>query len=303
MKVPSPVTDNAAGVLREGFADWNRVRTQAILHYDGCAHLLFVDCDEPAVVRRLVSDDGLDWRDAGCLALDTGEVCALHLHQYGVEAILGVTTTSGSVHLLTSTDMANWQPQARLDGVATATPWFVYAQYPSKVAGGQAVYFVPGDDSSRVLCRWGDRWQDAGHWETESLALRAPDGGCTITDVTIAAHFADADGRPAPVIEVSGRTYPVEVRYRPLQREGPPTKQGEATFVEVDQVTGICEAVEAIEISLRSLLPCKSVPALKCCAVPHGHLSTVNSVIRNVYLRGRLVAAVCESDLFEKRDR
>jgi hypothetical protein len=192
MKVPSPVTDNAAGVLREGFADWNRVRTQAILHYDGCAHLLFVDCDEPAVVRRLVSDDGLDWRDAGCLALDTGEVCALHLHQYGVEAILGVTTTSGSVHLLTSTDMANWQPQARLDGVATATPWFVYAQYPSKVAGGQAVYFVPGDDSSRVLCRWGDRWQDAGHWETESLALRAPDGGCTITDVTIAAHFADS---------------------------------------------------------------------------------------------------------------
>ena len=65
----------------------------------------------------------------------------------------------------------------------------------------------------------------------------------------------------------------------------------------------VCEAVEAIEISLRSLLPCESVPALKCCAVPHGHFSTVNPVIRNVYRRGRLVAAVCESDLFEKRDR
>ncbi len=41
-----------------------------------------------------------------------------------------------------------------------------------------------------------------------------------ITSATIDAerfsqHFADADG-PAPIIEVSGRTYPVEVRYRPL---------------------------------------------------------------------------------------
>ncbi|WP_289017551.1 ATP-dependent RNA helicase HrpA [uncultured Ornithinimicrobium sp.] len=83
------------------------------------------------------------------------------------------------------------------------------------------------------------------------LLPRRPDLKVVITSATIdvhrfAAHFADADGRPAPVIEVSGRTYPVEVRYRPLQREGPPTKQGEATFVEVDQVTGICEAVEEL---------------------------------------------------------
>ncbi|GAA3914628.1 ATP-dependent RNA helicase HrpA [Microbacterium invictum] len=37
----------------------------------------------------------------------------------------------------------------------------------------------------------------------------------TIDPASFAKHFAAADGTPAPVIEVSGRTYPVEIRYRP----------------------------------------------------------------------------------------
>ena len=49
---------------------------------------------------------------------------------------------------------------------------------------------------------------------------RRPDLKVIITSATIdaerfARHFATRDG-PAPVIEVSGRTYPVDVRYRPL---------------------------------------------------------------------------------------
>ncbi|WP_353829333.1 ATP-dependent RNA helicase HrpA [Agromyces sp. SYSU T0242] len=53
------------------------------------------------------------------------------------------------------------------------------------------------------------------------LLPRRPDLRVIITSATIdpesfAAHFADAAGEPAPIIEVSGRTYPVEVRYRPL---------------------------------------------------------------------------------------
>ncbi|MBN9191906.1 ATP-dependent RNA helicase HrpA [Microbacterium sp.] len=48
---------------------------------------------------------------------------------------------------------------------------------------------------------------------------RRPDLKVIVTSATIdpesfAAHFADADGRPAPIIEVSGRTYPVDIRYR-----------------------------------------------------------------------------------------
>ncbi|MEX1078441.1 MAG: ATP-dependent RNA helicase HrpA [Homoserinimonas sp.] len=38
----------------------------------------------------------------------------------------------------------------------------------------------------------------------------------TIDPESFAKHFAAADGSPAPIVEVSGRTYPVEIRYRPL---------------------------------------------------------------------------------------
>lgn len=50
---------------------------------------------------------------------------------------------------------------------------------------------------------------------------KRPDLKVIITSATIdhlrfAKHFADAQGNPAPVIEVSGRTYPVETVYRPF---------------------------------------------------------------------------------------
>ena len=75
------------------------------------------------------------------------------------------------------------------------------------------------------------------------LLPRRPDLKVIITSATIdpqrfADHFA-APGRPVPVVEVSGRTYPVEVRYRPLERE-------EEGAEPVDQVTGIVEAVEEL---------------------------------------------------------
>jgi len=52
------------------------------------------------------------------------------------------------------------------------------------------------------------------------LMPRRPDLKIIVTSATIdatrfAEHFS-TDGKPAPVIEVSGRTYPVEVRYHPL---------------------------------------------------------------------------------------
>ncbi|MCC6195398.1 MAG: ATP-dependent RNA helicase HrpA [Burkholderiales bacterium] len=54
----------------------------------------------------------------------------------------------------------------------------------------------------------------------KQLLARRPDLKVIVTSATLDAdrfahHFGAAD-RPAPVIEVSGRTYPVEVRYRPL---------------------------------------------------------------------------------------
>ena len=53
------------------------------------------------------------------------------------------------------------------------------------------------------------------------LLPRRPDLKVIVTSATIeperfAAHFGTV-GAPAPIVEVSGRTYPVEIRYRPLE--------------------------------------------------------------------------------------
>ncbi|GAA1438972.1 ATP-dependent RNA helicase HrpA [Leifsonia poae] len=55
----------------------------------------------------------------------------------------------------------------------------------------------------------------------KQLLPKRPDLKLIITSATIdpqsfAAHFASADGTPAPIVEVSGRTFPVEIRYRAL---------------------------------------------------------------------------------------
>ncbi|WP_462322477.1 ATP-dependent RNA helicase HrpA [Halochromatium sp.] len=58
----------------------------------------------------------------------------------------------------------------------------------------------------------------------KQLLPKRPDLKLIITSATIdpqrfAKHFATGDGSAAPIIEVSGRTYPVEVRYRPPEEE------------------------------------------------------------------------------------
>lgn len=84
------------------------------------------------------------------------------------------------------------------------------------------------------------------------LLPQRPDLKVVITSATIdsdrfARHFADADGVAAPVVEVTGRTYPVEIRYRPLSpdvEEGAPvTKRGAE---DRDPMTAICEAVDEL---------------------------------------------------------
>ncbi len=60
----------------------------------------------------------------------------------------------------------------------------------------------------------------------------------TIDTDRIAAHF------DAPVVTVSGRSHPVEVRYRPLDRPNPAVDdQDDTAGTSVDQATGIAEAV------------------------------------------------------------
>ncbi|WP_460954904.1 ATP-dependent RNA helicase HrpA [Parasphingorhabdus pacifica] len=77
----------------------------------------------------------------------------------------------------------------------------------------------------------------------KQLLPRRPDLKLIITSATIdpdrfSRHFEDA-----PIVEVSGRTYPVEVRYRPLVDDSDPDED-----VERDQTQAICDAVDELSV-------------------------------------------------------
>src|SRR4051812_4264479 len=77
------------------------------------------------------------------------------------------------------------------------------------------------------------------------LLPRRPDLKVIITSATIdpqrfSRHFGDA-----PVIEVSGRTYPVEVRYRPLIEDDPDDDEEGGSAVR-DQTQAILDAVDEL---------------------------------------------------------
>ena len=85
------------------------------------------------------------------------------------------------------------------------------------------------------------------------LLPRRPDLKVVITSATIdverfAEHFAAADGTPAPIIEVSGRTYPVEIRYRPLVAV--PEEDDDGEVVVRDQTEAILSAVDELRAEI-----------------------------------------------------
>ncbi|MGY4644558.1 ATP-dependent helicase HrpA [Cellulomonas sp. URHB0016] len=95
------------------------------------------------------------------------------------------------------------------------------------------------------------------------LLPRRPDLKVVITSATIdsarfARHFAGPptdehpDGVPAPVVEVTGRTYPVEVRYRPLSPDvevpegDAPRRTRQKATEDRDLMTALTEAVDEL---------------------------------------------------------
>lgn len=81
---------------------------------------------------------------------------------------------------------------------------------------------------------------------------KRPDLKVVITSATIdpesfAKHFADRDGVPAPIIEVSGRTFPVEVRYRTPARPAASTPGGTSGSGDADDVDGITAALRELD--------------------------------------------------------
>ncbi len=90
------------------------------------------------------------------------------------------------------------------------------------------------------------------------LVERRDDLHLIITSATIdtekfAAHFADATGTPAPIIEVSGRTHPVDIRYQPLGNPDDPDAR-------------VLDVPEGIERAARTLL--RETPGDILCFLP-----------------------------------
>lgn len=89
------------------------------------------------------------------------------------------------------------------------------------------------------------------------LLPRRPDLKVIVTSATIdpesfARHFAAAIGAEVPVIEVSGRTYPVDIRYRPLVSEAGGDSDGDsddegAAASDRDVAQGIVDALAELE--------------------------------------------------------
>lgn len=85
------------------------------------------------------------------------------------------------------------------------------------------------------------------------ILVKRPDLKVIVTSATIdplrfANHFADKHGKAAPIIEVSGRTYPVEIRYRALNENSPSEgdNASDTSYEGKDIISGILDAVEEL---------------------------------------------------------
>ncbi|MGW4246289.1 ATP-dependent RNA helicase HrpA [Nocardia sp. NPDC004722] len=90
----------------------------------------------------------------------------------------------------------------------------------------------------------------------KQLLPKRPDLKIIITSATIdpelfARHFAAENDTPAPIVEVSGRSYPVEIRYRPLSLELPVTSEDpddeDTEIVDRDPTDAIGDAVRELQ--------------------------------------------------------
>ena len=93
-----------------------------------------------------------------------------------------------------------------------------------------------------------------------TLLPKRPDLKVIVTSATLdaarfARHFADAAGKPAPVIEVSGRLYPITMHYRPVEEDElpPAPRKGERTPPRKNKGRDLLDAiVDAVDEAQRS---------------------------------------------------
>ncbi len=201
LRIPQPRNvPGADAAIHSGFPLGEQVTACAMLHFNSQMNVFFVDASEPASIRHVLSKDCVTWQEADPVSIQAGTVHSLYLHHYDLEAILGVCTDAGT-YVYQSDDFRNWQRVTSFETALCATPFFVYAKYPSQVAERQAVYRVLPDSPSEIQCNWADEWADVSDESPSSVAVRVPKS-CTIRDIGLAAKFADS--QCAFVLDIQG---------------------------------------------------------------------------------------------------
>jgi len=79
----------------------------------------------------------------------------------------------------------------------------------------------------------------AGHFSTPSPAL-SPQGGGSAAPLSLEGRGVGGEGESVPIIQVSGRSYPVEIRYRPPQQN----EEGDTE----DVPQAVCSALDELSI-------------------------------------------------------
>ncbi|XKE63785.1 ATP-dependent RNA helicase HrpA [Agrococcus terreus] len=80
----------------------------------------------------------------------------------------------------------------------------------------------------------------------QRLLPRRPDLKVIVTSATIDPESFSRHFGGAPIIEVSGRTFPVDVRYRPLVAEAMDDEEGDGPAADLDPIDGIQQALAEI---------------------------------------------------------
>ena len=187
---PTAADPGTCTLLAEGLSGLGRAAGCALLHFGDGVHLFCAE-EQQAGLSHLFSKDLVRWERRPLEGVAAG-VRSLQVHQYGLDVILAVASAAGRVTLYSSRDCTSWKEVAVVEGCETATPWFTYFKYASKLAKDHTLFTVPAGRPEEILCTWGERWEEAAAWKSRSLAARAPEGW-RIADVTVAAQYSETE--------------------------------------------------------------------------------------------------------------
>tara|TARA_B100001250_G_scaffold212754_1_gene182484 strand:+ start:207 stop:1793 length:1587 start_codon:yes stop_codon:yes gene_type:complete len=184
--------DFSSEILSRGW-NWNEksfsVRSYALLHFNGKARLFVISNDAPDHIRYWHSVDLINWEEEKSPIEVRLRIHSLHFHQYGKDAVLSVTYENGFNCLYSSIDFSRWHAKAEMSQVTCVLPWYIYPDYPSKIAKEKSVLAIYKNELTEVICHWGLTWSDATMRKNKSIALKAAG---KIEDFVLAPYHSDS---------------------------------------------------------------------------------------------------------------